>query len=167
MAENTDTPEESPVGDHDEAPDTAAPADEATTDAGTPEAATNEAVPADEAAAPRSRLRDRAFTFRSVVAVGVATLLLGGAGGAAVVAVTSDGHDGRHRVGRFADGPGRDGGGPDHRNGPGFGPQNGFPSGPGGRLERREESDDSDQEVPEGDTPPAPPAQQEDPGSNS
>lgn len=75
-------------------------------------------------AAPRPRLRDHLFTFRSVIAVGVATLLLGGAGGAALVAIADDGHEDGPRIiqrgdrpdWQFQNGPG---------GGPGFGPPNG------------------------------------------
>ena len=71
------------------------------------------------APAPQPRLRDHLFSFQAVLAVALATLLLGGAGGAALVALTDDDHDGP-RVVQF-DGPGRD-------RGPG-----GFERGPGDR----------------------------------
>jgi hypothetical protein len=71
------------------------------------------AEPAAEATepAPRARFRDRMFGVRSVAAVTLASLVLGGLGGAAIAAVVDD--DGpQHR------GPGqmqmRDGGRPDH-----------------------------------------------------
>ena len=70
--------------------------------------------------APQPRLRDHLFSFRSVVAVALATLLLGGAGGAALVALTNDGHDDGPRIVQRGDRPGNDqrfGGG-----GPGFAP---------------------------------------------
>ncbi|MCX6395887.1 MAG: hypothetical protein NTV23_05330 [Propionibacteriales bacterium] len=74
-----------------------------------PEAAPTTESPAVPAAAatvpPGPRVRDRLYSFRALVAVAVATLLLGGAGGAAVVAATDDGHDGHDRHGRHGDGP--------------------------------------------------------------
>lgn len=74
-------------------------------------------------AAPQQRLRERLFSFRAVVAVAVATLLLGGAGGAALVAVTDDGQDDGPRIAQRGDGPGgygdRD---RQFRDGPGGGP---------------------------------------------
>jgi hypothetical protein len=77
----------------------------------------NEPVPAEEAPQPflpdqpyppapvaRPRLRDRVFRIRGVVAVAVAGLILGGAGGTLVGATAfGDGH---------GDGPGRGFGGP-------------------------------------------------------
>ncbi|MCW2753254.1 MAG: hypothetical protein JWQ32_665 [Marmoricola sp.] len=76
---------------------------------------------------PGPRLRDQVWSFRSLLAVGIASLLLGGAGGAGIVAATTgDGHG--DRIARFA-------GGPDGRRGPGFGRFGGgygFNGGPGG-----------------------------------
>lgn len=98
--ENTEQPEETPAAEVAEPTQTALP----------------------PVAPARPRLRDRAFTFRSVLAVGVATLLLGGAGGAAIVAATSDDHGDRPRITRFGDGrPGDDQrfGGCQWGNGPG------------------------------------------------
>ena len=81
-----------------------------------PEAA---AVPA----APRTRLRDLVFGLRSLVAVALAGVVLGGLAGFGIHAATDgDGRDGR--MGRFGPGAGF-GGGP---GGPG-----GFPQGPGGQ----------------------------------
>ena len=57
--------------------------------------------PADEPSAPpRTRLRDRVFGLRGLLAVGVAGLVLGGAAGTAIgFAADSDGPD--QRPGRF------------------------------------------------------------------
>src|SRR5262245_5744008 len=66
-------------------------------------------------APPRPRLRDRVFGLRSLIAVGVAGVILGGLAGFAIHAATDDDRrDGR--MGRF---------------GPGFGPRGGFGQGPG------------------------------------
>jgi hypothetical protein len=65
----------------------------------------------------RVRLRDQAFGIRSLVAVALAGVIVGGLGGFAIHASTDDGTD---RMGRF--GPGF---------GPGFGPRGGFQDGPG------------------------------------
>lgn len=82
-------------------------------------AASEPAPPAPEQ--PKTRLRDRAFGLRSLIAVGVAALLLGGAGGAAIGVATGGGDDVRREPGRmqFRDGDGR----PPH-GGPGM-PQDG------------------------------------------
>jgi hypothetical protein len=95
-----------------------------------------EAAAATEAvqAAPKARLRDRAWSFRAMLAVGVATLLIGGAGGAGIVALADGGNDHGPRIGRLAGGPGgpggfggqrlggrRGGGGGFGQNGPGAG----------------------------------------------
>ncbi|RZI92758.1 MAG: hypothetical protein EOO67_07960 [Microbacterium sp.] len=94
---------------------------------------------------PQPRLRDHVFSFRSVVAVGVATLLLGGAGGAALVAVTNDGHDDGPRIARFGDGPGRYGN--DGPGGGGFAPpgfqQDGPRSAPGNGSGQEDSQPDS------------------------
>jgi hypothetical protein len=50
-----------------------------------------------------TRWRDRAWSFRAMVAVALATLLLGGIAGGAIVAVADDGNDGHSR---FLIGPG-------------------------------------------------------------
>ena len=115
MAENTDVPEN---------------ADEnLTNEAAVEETAVQAPQPVAAEAAPQtSRLRDRMWSFRSMVAVAAATLLLGGAGGAALVAVTDGGHDRPDRMGRFADGPGGRGGPDGRQRGPQFnqnGPQQG------------------------------------------
>jgi hypothetical protein len=81
-------------------------------------------------AAPRTRLRDRLFGLTSLIAVGVAGVIVGGLAGFGIHAATDDEHrDGR--MGRFgpAFGPGdgfRDGHGGFQRGGPGQ-----FPGGPG------------------------------------
>jgi hypothetical protein len=70
-----------------------------------------------------TRLRDRVFGLRSVVAVALAGVVLGGLGGFGVNAATDgDGRDGR--MGRFGPGGGFQDG-PGGRGGPG-----GFPQGP-------------------------------------
>jgi hypothetical protein len=74
----------------------------------------------------RTRWRDRAFGFRGVVAVALATLILGGVGGAAIGVVASgDGHDhqGPARL-EFRDGDRPTHGGPGM---PGFGVPPGTP----------------------------------------
>jgi hypothetical protein len=50
-----------------------------------------------------TRWRDRAWSFRAMVAVALATLLLGGIAGGTIVAVADDGNDGHSR---FLMGPG-------------------------------------------------------------
>jgi translation initiation factor IF-2 len=86
------------------------------------------------------RLKDRLFRFRSVVAVAAAGVIVGGAAGAGITAI-SDGHgDGRPQFGRSGfgpgHGPGMSGGRPPGMpGGQGFqGGQNGqgFRGGPGG-----------------------------------
>ena len=54
-------------------------------------------TPADPAPEPRTRWRDRVFAFRGVLAVALASVILGGVGGAAIgVAASGDGDPGRH-----------------------------------------------------------------------
>ncbi len=77
-------------------------------------------------AAPKTRLRDRAFGFRGVLAVALASLILGGVGGAAIGVVASgDGHE-RHGPAQleFRDGDRPTHGGPGM---PGFGTPPGTP----------------------------------------
>lgn len=54
----------------------------------------------------KTRWRDRAWSFRAMIAVALATLLIGGLAGGTVVAMADDDHDGRriHRMGPW--GPG-------------------------------------------------------------
>ncbi|MCZ4499565.1 MAG: hypothetical protein JWQ74_2118 [Marmoricola sp.] len=110
MAENNDFPEVS-SGD----PTTEADATTDQASAGAPDTST---FPVAGEPAPASgpvlvpRIRDRVWSFRAMLAVAVAALLIGGAGGAAVVAATDHGND-RPRIGRF--------GGPDGQRGPGHG----------------------------------------------
>jgi hypothetical protein len=91
-------------------------------------AAASEAAPVVPAAAPaqvepaRPRLRDHLFGLRSVVAVALAGVVLGGLGGFAVHAAT-DGGGRDDRMGRF--GPGG------FQGGPGRGGPLGFPQSPG------------------------------------
>lgn len=95
---------------------------ENTDPAQTPGSAENNEAPAAPAAPAGPRLRDRMWTFRSLLAVGIASLLLGGAGGAALVAATGDDHDrDQHRMGRW-NGPG----GPGGFDGRGPGMMNGY-----------------------------------------
>ena len=70
-------------------------------------------------AEPKTRWRDRAFGFRGVLAVALASLILGGVGGAAIGVVASGDGD-RHGPGRmeFRDGDRPTHGGPGM---PGFG----------------------------------------------
>lgn len=141
MVENTND-ENTPAGEHDDAA-------EASTGAETEVFVPEQPQPQAEAApvAAGTSFRDRVWSFRAMLAVGVAALLIGGAGGAGIVAATSGGDDHRGpRIGRFAEGPGgrgghglghrRNGGGPGFDGGgPGFGggqqlgPQNGLPGG--------------------------------------
>ena len=68
---------------------------------------------------PRTRLRDRVFGLRSLVAVAVAGVILGGLGGFGIHAAT-DGDDRDGRMGRFGPGGGFQDG-PGGRGGPGGG----------------------------------------------
>src|SRR5690349_17584400 len=69
---------------------------------------TRPVLPADTAAQPASgpvlvpRLQDRVWSFRAMVAVALATLLIGGLAGGAIVAASDDDNDGH---GRFLIGP--------------------------------------------------------------
>jgi hypothetical protein len=65
------------------------------------------ATPAPAAPVLRTRWRDRAWSFRAMLAVALATLLIGGFAGGTVVALADDGrdhHDHHHRMGPW--GPG-------------------------------------------------------------
>jgi hypothetical protein len=63
----------------------------------------------DQAAAPttqpvlKTRWRDRVWSFRAMLAVAAATLVIGGVAGGSIVALADDGHD---HHGRFWTGPG-------------------------------------------------------------
>ena len=82
-----------------------------------------------EPPAPRTRLRDLVFGLRSLVAVAIAGVIVGGLGGFAIHAAT-DGHD--ERMGRFGPREGFGGGpGGGFQQGPG-----GFPQGPGGGFQQ-------------------------------
>jgi hypothetical protein len=72
-------------------------------------------IPPERAPAPvlKTRWRDRAWSFRSMLAVALATFLIGGIAGGIVVGATGDDHDGQHRMGRW--GPGGPMGGPGWR----------------------------------------------------
>jgi hypothetical protein len=90
------------------------------------------------AAGIATRWRDTLWTFRSVVAVAVATFLIGGIGGALVVAASNDGQDHPDRGRMMWIGPGDMGGmrgGPFDDRGPGWKRNGGrdqqlFPPGP-------------------------------------
>ncbi len=101
-------------------------ADETPAETTEPDAA--QAPVAAEAAAPTPtpvRLRDQVWSFRSMLAVGLASLLLGGAGGAGIVAAT-EGHGHGDRFSRFGFGPDGQGGGLRfHRPGEGDGSNGG------------------------------------------
>jgi hypothetical protein len=84
--------------------------------------------PSASAAPARTPLRDRLFRFRSVVAVAAAGVVVGGAAGAGITALT-DGHDSRPQVGRNGFGPGFRGG---FAPGQGPGTSGGGPGVPGG-----------------------------------
>jgi hypothetical protein len=107
-----------------------------------PPAEANETTtdPTNEESPPKTRLRDRAFGLRSVIAVGAATLVLGGLGGTAI-GFAADGDSGRGdhpaRMDGEGDGDGRPG---DH----GFAPPPGQvpPVTPPGTEDQPEESPD-------------------------
>ena len=80
-----------------------------------------------ERAAVQTRLRDHLFGLRSVVAVALAGVVLGGLAGFGIHAAT-DGDGGDGRMGRFGPGGGFQNG-PGGRGGPG-----GFPQGPGQQV---------------------------------
>jgi hypothetical protein len=68
---------------------------------------------------PRQRLRDRLWSFRAVIAVALASVIVGGLGGAALASVSNNGDQGRFGpgAGRFNRGgpgspPGMNGNGP-------------------------------------------------------
>jgi hypothetical protein len=67
-------------------------------------------VPAAPATAPAPvgpRLRDTVWNFKAMLAVALASLLVGGLGGAAIVALADgDDHPERIRIANFGDGPG-------------------------------------------------------------
>jgi len=71
--------------------------------------------PATQPAPAGPRFTDRVWSFRAMLAVALASLVIGGGVGSAIAAVSSDDdHDGRLRVVRF-DGPGERGRGPGER----------------------------------------------------
>ena len=93
-------------------------------------------VPAATAPAPapilKTRWRDRAWSFRAMIAVAAASLVVGGIAGGVIVGAASDddhGNHGNHRMGRWGPGAGMPPGwqrhGPRNFNGPG-----GAPGGP-------------------------------------
>jgi hypothetical protein len=101
MAENdegpggTDRPEAPPEPAAATAPDEPAPT------------ATQPVIPPERAAAPvlKTRWRDRAWSFRAMIAVAVASVLVGGVAGGTIVAASGDDHDRDHyRMGPW--GPG-------------------------------------------------------------
>jgi hypothetical protein len=74
--------------------------------------------PDPEPTPPKQRLRDRVWSFRAVIAVALASVIVGGLGGAALANVSDHGDDGR-----FGRGPGGF-----NRGGPG-------PGGPPGMMD--------------------------------
>jgi hypothetical protein len=97
-----------------------------------PTVAAPTAAPTAAPAAPalqRVRLRDQAFGIRSLVAVAVAGVIVGGLAGFGIHAATDDDHR-DSRMGRFGPGFGPGGGFREGR-GPGGFPGGGFPGGPG------------------------------------
>lgn len=81
--------------------------------------------PTTPAAAPRARLWDRVFRFRSVLAVAAAGVIVGGAAGAGLTAIASGTDSGRPQMGHNGFGPGQAPGMPG-------GGAPGMPGGPGG-----------------------------------
>ncbi len=74
-----------------------------------PEPTTEPPEPPEPAAKPKTRLRDRVLGIRGIAAVGLAGLVLGGLGGAAIGAAVDD-DGGHHGPGRFGSQfPGEDG----------------------------------------------------------
>ncbi len=74
--------------------------------------------------ADKQRLRDRLWSFRALIAVALASVIVGGLGGAALASVADNGNDGRRGPGQFNRGGGF--GGPGMMNrGPRNGRQNG------------------------------------------
>jgi hypothetical protein len=135
------------------------PADAAAPDEPTP-TVTHPVIPPEPASAPvlKTRWRDRAWSFRAMIAVAVASVLVGGVAGGAVVAAA--GNDNERDHGYFRMGPGGPGGpmGPGWR---GRGPGQLDKGGPGWRW------DDNDATPGQGSTPGAPnvPAPSPSPGS--
>ena len=81
-------------------------------------AVTGPAAPAAAASTPpKERLRDRLWSLRALIAVALASVIVGGLGGAALANVSKGGED--CRMGRFQRGgpPGMMNGGPGQRNG--------------------------------------------------
>jgi hypothetical protein len=102
-----------PTPDPDQHPTQAIPAQQS------PDAAAQTPVPGPAPA--KERLRDRLWSLRAVIAVALASVIVGGLGGAALANV-SQGNDGRMGPGRFQRGgpggpPGMMNGGPGQRNG--------------------------------------------------
>ncbi len=65
----------------------------------------------------KQRLRDRLWSFRAVIAVALASVIIGGLGGAALANVSEGGNDGRRGPGGFGrGGPGGPGGPPGMMN---------------------------------------------------
>lgn len=78
-----------------------------------------ETSPAPEPAPAGPRLVDRVWSFRAMVAVALASLILGAGIASAVAAVAGDDSDERLRLTRFSDGPGERGRGPGDMGPPG------------------------------------------------
>ena len=81
--------------------------------------------------ADKQRLRDRLWSFRALIAVALASVIVGGLGGAALASVADNGNDGRRGPGQFNRGGGF--GGPGMMN---RGPRNGQRNGQQG-FDRR------------------------------
>ena len=73
----------------------------------------------------KERWRDRAWSFRAMLAVALASLVIGGLSGGVITAVAGHDHDGRYRNGPWPAGdrmPGWQGHGPRHFGGDGHPP---------------------------------------------
>lgn len=140
--ENTPTPEPTPEPTPDPTPD---PAPDLAAQPSTPPPPPPASEPA--AAVPKQRWRDRAFTLRSLLAVGVAGVVLGAGAGAGTALVA--GHDdGPDRAGRpeWRQGPadGRfPGGGMGDGNGQRFAPPGGSQVPPGTVPEQQDQGNGS------------------------
>lgn len=70
-----------------------------------PDHTTTQAIPADRPPAqpvqpPQQRLRDRVWSFRALIAVALASVIVGGLGGAALASISKGGDDGRFGPGQ-------------------------------------------------------------------
>ena len=130
------------------------------------EAAPAAATPVEAAPVLKTRWRDRAWTFRAMVAVAAASLVIGGIAGGVVVAAANDGDHGHHRMDRW----GRDGAmppgwqrhGPRNFQGPGQGPGQRPGGGPAGPMMPYGDGDDGTTP-----SPTSPPSATPSPGATS